>query len=128
MRLTMYQAAVPCARLLKPAAYWLSAAPHATRRRMLRGRLCPQVVIPRLLNTINYINSELDEMEREEIFRIKKVLELKRKHEAEEDAERAIFQGEPGDGGGAPATGGPASGTGAGGAGAGSGALWWPRD
>ena len=42
------------------------------------------VVIPKLDNTIKYINSELDEMDREEFFRLKKVQGKKKR-----DAERA---------------------------------------
>jgi V-type H+-transporting ATPase subunit D len=37
------------------------------------------VLIPRLENTIKYINSELDEMDREEFFRLKKVQGNKKK-------------------------------------------------
>ncbi|SCV72113.1 BQ2448_4807 [Microbotryum intermedium] len=60
------------------------------------------VVIPRLENTINYINSELDEMDREEFFRLKKVqgkkkrdgaareLVEKQKREAQEKAGEPI--------------------------------------
>ncbi|KAH8925305.1 V-type H+-transporting ATPase subunit D [Atractiella rhizophila] len=43
------------------------------------------VVIPRLENTIAYINSELDEGDREEFFRLKKV-QAKKKREKAEDA------------------------------------------
>lgn len=45
------------------------------------------VVIPRLENTIKYINSELDEMDREEFFRLKKVQAAKKKRQAASDAE-----------------------------------------
>lgn len=48
------------------------------------------VVIPRLENTIKYINSELDEMDREEFFRLKKVQASKKKRQAAADAELAL--------------------------------------
>lgn len=45
------------------------------------------VVIPRLENTISYINSELDEMDREEFFRLKKVQGKKKRDTAARELE-----------------------------------------
>ncbi|GAA5875526.1 hypothetical protein JCM3774_003657 [Rhodotorula dairenensis] len=47
------------------------------------------VVIPRLENTISYINSELDEMDREEFFRLKKIQSKKKRDTAARDLEDA---------------------------------------
>ncbi|KAI5116800.1 hypothetical protein M0805_001802 [Coniferiporia weirii] len=47
------------------------------------------IIIPKLDNTIKYIMSELDEMDREEFFRLKKVQGKKKRDQAVADAIRA---------------------------------------
>lgn len=63
---------------LQTAFLTLDAAIKTTNRRV---NALDSVVVPRLENTIAYIKGELDELEREEFFRLKKVQKKKKKDE-----------------------------------------------
>lgn len=72
---------------------------RATNRRV---NAIEHVVIPRLENTIAYIISELDEADREEFFRLKKVQGKKKRDAAIAEAERLALQEEAEKSGSAP--------------------------
>jgi len=63
----------------------LDEAMRVTNRRV---NALDNVVIPKLENTMHYISSELDEREREDLFRLKKVVAKKKKEQAIADAYR----------------------------------------
>jgi len=69
---------------LQTAFLTLDEAIKTTNRRV---NALEHVVVPKLENTIQYIKGELDELEREEFFRLKKVQGNKKKH-----AEMAAIQ------------------------------------
>jgi len=64
---------------------------RATNRRV---NAIEHVVIPKLDNTVKYIISELDEMDREEFFRLKKVQGKKKRDAAEAEAKRQALGAE----------------------------------
>ena len=63
----------------------LDEAMRVTNRRV---NALDNVVIPKLENTMHYIASELDEREREDLFRLKKVVAKKKKEAIIADAAR----------------------------------------
>ncbi|GHJ89153.1 hypothetical protein NliqN6_5555 [Naganishia liquefaciens] len=68
---------------LQTAFMILDEVIKATNRRV---NAIEHVIIPRLDNTVAYINSELDEMDREEFFRLKKIQGKKKRDTEEADA------------------------------------------
>lgn len=70
---------------LQTAFVTLDTAIKTTNRRV---NALEHVVVPKLENTIAYIKGELDELEREEFFRLKKVQGNKKKH-----ADKALARG-----------------------------------
>eukprot|EP00889_Picochlorum_renovo_P002741 jgi/Picre1/29771/NNA_005153.t1 len=75
---------------LQTAFVTLDGAIKTTNRRV---NALEHVVVPKLENTISYIKGELDELEREEFFRLKKVQGNKKKH-TEAEAALHAKQGE----------------------------------
>ena len=63
----------------------LDEAIKVTNRRV---NALDNVVIPGIIANIHYIESELDELEREDTFRLKKVLQVKKK---KEEADKAML-------------------------------------
>lgn len=74
---------------LQTAFLTLDVAIKTTNRRV---NALENVVTPRLENTVSYIKGELDELEREEFFRLKKV-QAKKKKDAVEADERESLDG-----------------------------------
>ncbi|CAJ0578796.1 unnamed protein product, partial [Mesorhabditis spiculigera] len=66
----------------------LDEAIKVTNRRV---NAIEHVIIPRIENTLTYIVTELDEMEREEFFRMKKIQANKKKLREQEAAEKAAL-------------------------------------
>ena len=87
---------------LQTAFLTLDQAIKTTNRRV---NALENVVTPRLENTVSYIKGELDELEREEFFRLKKVQAKKKKDAKERDeqedlAREGVVRGEGGSGAG----------------------------
>lgn len=69
---------------LQTAFYILDQVIRTTNRRV---NAIEYVVIPKIENTIAYISSELDEQDREEFFRLKKVQGKKKKNSYAQELE-----------------------------------------
>jgi V-type H+-transporting ATPase subunit D len=74
---------------LQCAFVTLDEAIKTTNRRV---NALENVVIPKLENTITYIKGELDELEREEFFRLKKIQGKKQEAKAKQEALEALQQ------------------------------------
>jgi len=74
---------------LQTAFMILDEVIRATNRRV---NAIEHIIMPRLENTIKYIMSELDEMDREEFFRLKKVQGKKKRDAAAREAALALLE------------------------------------
>jgi len=74
---------------LQTAFVTLDEAIKITNRRV---NAIEHVIIPKIERTIAYITSELDEMEREEFYRLKKIQEKKKKNKIEKEEALRIYQ------------------------------------
>jgi len=74
---------------LQTAFMILDEVIRATNRRV---NAIEHIIMPRLENTIRYIMSELDEMDREEFFRLKKVQGKKKRDATARDAALALVE------------------------------------
>lgn len=77
---------------LQTAFFILDEVIKHTNRRV---NAIEHVVIPKIDNTIKYIGSELDEQDREEFYRLKKVQGKKKEREAENLAASALLEAAP---------------------------------
>jgi len=74
---------------LQTAFVTLDEAIKITNRRV---NAIEHVIIPKIERTIAYITSELDEMEREEFYRLKKIQEKKKQNKVTKEAELKQYQ------------------------------------
>uniref|UniRef100_A0A183BRX0 V-type proton ATPase subunit D n=1 Tax=Globodera pallida TaxID=36090 RepID=A0A183BRX0_GLOPA len=73
----------------------LDEAIKVTNRRV---NAIEHVIIPKIENTLTYIVTELDEMEREEFFRMKKIQAKKKRDRAIKETEEVLTLQQPDDG------------------------------
>ena len=76
---------------LQTQFYTLDEALKVTRRRV---NALDQVVIPNIVDTIDYIKSELDEQDREDFFRLKRVQDKKKIEKEQKLREKELAERE----------------------------------